>query len=140
MPNADPLIQIKPIDGEARVFIDCRRKADKPINRNLFGKFTEHLGRNIYNGMWAQILENTSFADWSFFSRIWTPEADRLRDPDIERHRSAYEKGLAYRWLPYGSKDATYLIDWLNPYNAKTSQRITVPGPEAGIRQSTYLP
>lgn len=140
MPDADPLIQIKPTDGEARVFIDCNRKADKPINRNLFGKFTEHLGRNIYNGMWAQILENTSFADWSFFSRIWTPEADHLRDPDIERHRSAYEKGIAYRWLPCGSEDATYLIDWLNPYNAKTSQQITVPGPEAGIRQSIYLP
>ena len=140
MPDAAPLIQIVPTDGEARVFIDCNRKADKPINRNLFGKFTEHLGRNIYNGMWAQILENTSFADWSFFSRIWTPEADRLRDPDIERHKSAYERGIAYRWLPYGSEDATYLIDWLNPYNSRTSQRITVPGSEAGIRQSTYLP
>ncbi len=140
MPNADPLIQIKPTDSEARVFIDCNRKADKPINRNLFGKFTEHLGRNIYNGMWAQILENTSFADWSFFSQVWTPDADRLKDPDIERHRSAYEKGIAYRWLPCGSEDATYLIDWLNPYNSCTSQKITVPGSEAGIRQSIYLP
>ena len=35
MLDSDLLIQIVPTDGEARVFIDCNRKADKPINRNL---------------------------------------------------------------------------------------------------------
>ena len=32
------------------------------LNRRLFGKFTEHLGRNVYGGAWAQILQNPEFA------------------------------------------------------------------------------
>ena len=39
------------------------RLADaEPVNRKLFGKFTEHLGRNVYGGAWAQIVANPEFA------------------------------------------------------------------------------
>lgn len=34
----------------------------RPVNRNLFGKFTEHLGRNVYGGAWAQLARNPEFA------------------------------------------------------------------------------
>ncbi|MBM3214589.1 hypothetical protein FJZ36_06710 [Candidatus Poribacteria bacterium] len=43
-----------------RIEIDPSER--KPaISRNLFGKFTEHLGRNVYQGMWAQIVVNPEF-------------------------------------------------------------------------------
>ena len=58
-------------DGSNRIRITCAQPATDHVNRLLFGKFTEHLGRNIYNGMWAQALQNTSFADWSFFRHVW---------------------------------------------------------------------
>ena len=45
----------------------------KPISRNLFGKFTEHLGRNVYQGAWAQVVVNPEFAP----AFLW-PNADAL--------------------------------------------------------------
>jgi alpha-L-arabinofuranosidase len=41
------------VDGSIRL---------NPISRNLFGKFTEHLGRNVYQGAWAQMVVNPEFA------------------------------------------------------------------------------
>ncbi|MCP5111208.1 MAG: hypothetical protein GY953_10265 [bacterium] len=46
------------VDGSVR---------SKPISRNLFGKFTEHLGRNVYQGAWAQMVVNPEFAP----ARLW---------------------------------------------------------------------
>ena len=130
-------------DDKARIQVDCTWRADRPINRLLFGKFTEHLGRNIYNGMWAQILQNSSFADWSYFSPLWNQAQSRhASEFPLDRMLAAYECGLACWWLPYGSAAATYLIDWVEPFNSATSQRIEIPAaaPETGIAQAIYLP
>jgi alpha-L-arabinofuranosidase len=45
----------------ARIAVDASVRG-APVSRNLFGKFTEHLGRNVYQGMWAQIVPNPEFA------------------------------------------------------------------------------
>ena len=42
--------------------IDAGQQAGAPISRFLFGKFTEHLGRNVYGGAWAEAIENPWFA------------------------------------------------------------------------------
>ena len=128
---------------ENRIDIDATQRATRPVNRRLFGKFAEHLGRNIYNGMWAQILQNTSFSDWSFYRPIWK-QIDRYRSDNypIDRVLSAYERGLSCWWIPYGSNQATYLIDWQNPVTSDTCQRIHIPTSETetGIAQIVYLP
>ncbi len=70
--------------GDAtRIEIDCTQCAAQPVNRLLFGKFTEHLGRNIYNGMWAQILQNSSFADWSYYRPMWRQAGGRWGQGDV---------------------------------------------------------
>ena len=144
MPTPNDLFVSIPIDGDtARISVDCEQRADQPINRLLFGKFTEHLGRNIYNGMWAQILQNSSFADWSFFRQLWSWGKGHHRpDVPIEEILAAYDRGLACWWLPSGSAAATYAIDWTDPLNSTTSQRVTVPAtaPESGVAQPIYLP
>ncbi|OGG50269.1 MAG: hypothetical protein A3F84_18075 [Candidatus Handelsmanbacteria bacterium RIFCSPLOWO2_12_FULL_64_10] len=131
-------------DGVTRIEIDCAQRAERPINRLLFGKFTEHLGRNIYNGMWAQILQNASFADWSYFRPLWARAAreGRTSDYPMDRVLAAYERGLACWWLPYGEPGATYLLDWVAPFSGETSQRIVAPpsGAETGVAQVVYLP
>ena len=48
-------------EARARIAVDAGVKG-APVSRNLFGKFTEHLGRNVYLGMWSQILPNPEFA------------------------------------------------------------------------------
>ena len=52
--------------AEARITIDASVRA-RPISRYLFGKFTEHLGANVYQGAWAQIIMNPEFAP----ARLW---------------------------------------------------------------------
>ena len=49
----EPLVKMSPV----KIRIEAG-KPFAPISRRLFGKFTEHLGRNIYNDMWAQVLRN----------------------------------------------------------------------------------
>jgi len=46
-----------------------------PVNRHLFGKFTEHLGRNVYGGAWAQIVPNPGFAP----AGLWPNRGELLR-------------------------------------------------------------
>lgn len=130
-------------DGSNRIRITCAQPAKDHVNRLLFGKFTEHLGRNIYNGMWAQVLQNTSFADWSFFRHVWRQKKEgQGGDFPLDRIAGACARGVACGWLPYGSDDATYGIDWENPLNSDTSQRISTPGAgvESGVEQLIYLP
>ncbi len=45
----------------ASIEVDVARRGD-PVSRWLFGKFTEHLGANVYQGAWAQIVPNPEFA------------------------------------------------------------------------------
>ena len=134
---------IRSEDRAIRIAINATHRASRPVNRLLFGKFTEHLGHNIYNGMWAQILQNTSFADWSYFRHVWSRAA--ARHPTgfpLDRILAAYDRGLACWWTPYGAEDAAYLVDWRSPFNSLTSQRVTVPADaaETGIAQPIYLP
>ena len=142
MPSTDDLIRLVPSEATtARIAIDCGHRADRPIDRRLFGKFTEHLGRNIYGGMWAQILRNTSFSDWHYFRNLWSQKHGTGGFP-MDRILAACESGLACWWVPYGDPGARYHIDWANPYNSETSQCITAPpgSPETGIAQPIYLP
>ena len=141
---AEPLISFEAsADGDSRIDLDARVRADRSINRLLFGKFTEHLGRNIYQGMWAQILQNASFSDWSYFRPMWRQGArGHSGGCPVDRVLAAYERGLGCWWLPYGRDTAIYLLDWADPFNSETSQRIAVPAPgeETGIAQIVYLP
>ncbi len=68
MPSADHL----PL--AARVKVETAAPHRLPVSRRLFGKFTEHLGRNVYGGAWAQILPNPAFAS----GEVW-PDQNVLR-------------------------------------------------------------
>ncbi|HEX6970628.1 MAG TPA: hypothetical protein VF234_00200, partial [Limnochordia bacterium] len=50
---------MEPLQGTVRV---RGGRADRAVPRELFGKFTEHLGRNVYGGAWAQLLVNPELA------------------------------------------------------------------------------
>ena len=137
----DLITQLPSAGPAARIAVDCGCRADRPIDRRLFGKFAEHLGRNIYSGMWAQILQNCSFSDWYYFRNLWS-QSRASGDFPMDRILAACERGLACWWIPYGHSDARYHIDWVDPLNSDTSQCVTAPagGPETGIAQPVYLP
>src|SRR3954468_4544162 len=37
-------------------------KTKEPISKYIYGQFVEHLGRSIYGGLWAEMLEDRKFA------------------------------------------------------------------------------
>jgi alpha-N-arabinofuranosidase len=57
----------------ASIRIRVDEKSGPPVSKRLFGQFTEHLGRNVYGGAWAQVLENPGFES----AEMWG-DADQL--------------------------------------------------------------
>jgi alpha-N-arabinofuranosidase len=47
---------------EPRIAIDAA-KSGEPISKYIYGQFIEHLGRCIYGGIWAEMLEDRKFFD-----------------------------------------------------------------------------
>jgi alpha-N-arabinofuranosidase len=133
-------------DSEAEVHLYAGEKAEKPVSRYLYGKFTEHLGRNIYGGMWAQILHNPGFEGWHFWGsdsadigRRMRHFAERMGVPDI---MESYDRGIAPWWLAYGRGEVLYELD-KNSSNSELAQKITVnslKSQQAGVRQIIFLP
>jgi len=134
-------------EWKALIEVRPERCADQPVNRRLFGKFCEHLGDNIYNGMWAQILRNPGFEPWHNFGRSEPPIAHHIER--LERYfgtkglGASRARGVAFPWIPCGQGAATYELD-KEAFNSETSQRITattIPqGGAIGIAQPLYLP
>ncbi|MBS1226314.1 MAG: alpha-L-arabinofuranosidase domain protein, partial [Candidatus Aminicenantes bacterium] len=46
--------------GRPEVVIDGA-KTGKPVSKYIYGQFIEHLGRSIYQGVWAEMLEDRKF-------------------------------------------------------------------------------
>ena len=46
--------------GTPEVVIDGA-KTGKPVSKYIYGQFIEHLGRSIYQGLWAEMLEDRKF-------------------------------------------------------------------------------
>ncbi len=71
---------------EPGLTIDATAKGE-PISKYVYGQFIEHLGRCIYGGIWAEMLEDRKFFDpvgaerspWSAFP---APEAVRMVSED----------------------------------------------------------
>lgn len=139
-------------------------KADSPasyrIPRFITGKFAEHLGSNIYNGMSAQILRNPTFGDVPFADGSQTPDgrphflsdeaaiaveirrqAARLDWPEaqiaklIESRRDA----LADWWVRVGPRDAVKTSPDTGPFGGR-AQRVQVQAAGQGVAQWTFLP
>jgi alpha-N-arabinofuranosidase len=133
-------------DTGAEVHLYTNERAEEPVSRYLYGKFTEHLGRNIYGGMWAQILQNPGFEGWHFWGSNFADikrrarhYAERLGVPDI---MESYDRGIAPWWLAYGRGDVSYELD-TDSFNSELAQKITVDSLESqqvGIRQVIFLP
>ncbi len=138
--------------------------ADKPsankIPLLLTGKFAEHLGSNIDNGMSAQILRNPTFADYPFVSGGQTPDgwprilsddnaiadnirraAERLGWPTaavgqlVESRKAA----LGHFWIRAGeARDITCSPD-VGPSGGR-AQRVELRVGGCGVAQYTFLP
>ncbi|HTL53805.1 MAG TPA: alpha-L-arabinofuranosidase C-terminal domain-containing protein [Planctomycetota bacterium] len=142
----------------ATVRIDTTQPAAMPLTKYLTGKFCEHLGSNIYNGMSAQIVRNPTFARYEFgahagdhpdggaryecdteqiHARI-RESAQREKRSDGEARFEAWQGGLAYPWIREGAAEVVRVSPDVSGHGR--AQRVEVSAANAGIAQVFALP
>ncbi|XVH33089.1 alpha-L-arabinofuranosidase C-terminal domain-containing protein (plasmid) [Haloferacaceae archaeon DSL9] len=139
----------------ARISFDPARRGD-PVDERLFGKFCEHLGRNIANGMHAQVLCNPTFGSWEFpvddahpdggirpgsdTASVRTAVQDYCKRwdlPDPDARFEAYRNGAAFGWVPTDSSIRT--TPDVTPEGDR-AQRIVLSDSDGGLLQRTHFP
>lgn len=154
--------QIIPSDSptNASLVVNARLRSGFSIPKFITGKFCEHLGNNIYNGMDAQILRNPTLADFPFWSGQPSPDgvgtflfdgelikremrrqAERTGWPEVDLARlgEARDDGLACWWVREGSRDAVQVSPDAGP-GAGRAQRIECKASGQGIAQWCFMP
>lgn len=147
-------------ERQARLLVRAGVALGPPISRLLTGKFAEHLGSNIYNGIDAQVLRNPTFADFPFWDGSQTPdglphflsdeaaihteirkEAARLRFPEQVTARlvESRQDALAHWWVRVGPREAVRTSPDTGPHGGR-AQRVEVRASGQGIGQWIYLP
>ena len=145
---------------EAMLVIHPAELSSYPIPRNLTGKFCEHLGANIYNGMDAQVLRNPTFADYPFATGQTTPDGvatfqsgreqiegelrrQALRcgcpEDELEGLFNGRRDGLACFWSRAGQPQSVQVSPDTGPQGGR-AQRIEFKSPGGAIKQWTWLP
>lgn len=126
----------------------------------LTGKFAEHLGQNIYNGMFAQILHNPTLAAFPFATPDMDPDGVAIFQSDEDSIKqslrqfasrggwpkealsnlvTAYEDGLAAFWTRAGTRDEVRVSPDTGEFGGR-AQRIEAKAAGQGLAQWTYLP
>ena len=123
--------------ADTTIEIDASRKASYRIPRTIFGTFLEPIGKSIYPGLWAQVLENPSFEE-----NLWSADGLRRRIDDEPALARASQSGLPHPWEPldYG-QGMRYEPRWGDAANSSRSLYLmALPSRETGVRQQVYLP
>ena len=163
MSDTAPFEHVAADDGtNASISVDAGARASAPLSPYLTGKFCEHLGSNIYNGMEAQILRNPTFGSWRFSAGDRHPDGgvqgqherekiegavrhagSKLGMDDVKPLVDAYFDGCAFSWFASGDAGMARFSPDAGPRGAR-AQRIEVLAASsdapAGIRQVTFLP
>jgi alpha-N-arabinofuranosidase len=161
-PGQPQLRVLRPSNDPSRatVWVRLNQRSPHRISPWLTGKFAEHLGWNIYNGMDAQILRNPTFADYPFWTGQMSPDgvtrfhadedkitaelrrqAQRFGWPQAELDGlvQSYRDGLASFWTRVGERNAVEVSPDTGPHGGR-AQRVQVRAAGQGVAQWTWLP
>jgi alpha-N-arabinofuranosidase len=98
-----------PTDAEAQaVAIDANRTST-PISPFVYGQFVEHLGRSIYGGLWAEMLEDRKF----YYPVTGEAPAWEMFKPGPRSFDGAgypYELLVRSPWMVLGDKTAVTMV------------------------------
>jgi len=115
------------VQGASTVNIDLGRKGEA-ISEYIYGQFIEHLGRCIYGGIWAEMLEDRKFyypVDGQ--GPAWTMYKPAMRSWDGEGH--PYELLTRSPWMIIGDKTAVSMVA-KNSYVGEQTPMIALSGKE----------
>jgi len=111
--------------AETTVTVDATATRE-PISPYVYGQFIEHLGRCIYGGLWAEMLQDRKFYyPVTGEMPAWEMFAPGPRSWDGEGH--PYELLLRSPWMILGPKNAVQTITD-GALAGEHSPRITLPG------------
>lgn len=125
------LVGVPAVAAAPEVLIHAARTRE-PISPYVYGQFIEHLGRCIYGGLWAEMLEDRKF----FYpvtgeAPAWTMFTPGKRSWEGEGH--PYELLTSSPWMILGEKKAVRMVRE-NAYVGEHTPRIdTSPEKPAGI-------
>ena len=112
-------------DVKPHIAIDAA-KTGEPISKYIYGQFIEHLGRCIYGGIWAEMLEDRKF---------WYPVTAKY-DPYGEGRRPAKNNPLpvvkASPWQVLGADDSVRMVK----EGSFVGEQTPLVAPAGGIRQN----
>jgi alpha-L-arabinofuranosidase len=132
-----------PQNSRARMTLDLAVRSRHRVNPLLYGKFCEHLGYNIYQGMDAQILYNATFGKIRTDEGFVRGLAQRQGWPEAASVLASYQDGAALGWFRRGEKSEVLLSPDAGPYGNQ-AQRFETPSASAGSPRGigiwTYLP
>ncbi len=107
----------------------------EPISRYVFGQFIEHLGRCIYGGLWAEMLEDRKFYyPVTGKAPAWEMFTPGPRSWDGEGH--PYELLVRSPWFIVGDSTSVVMRKE-NPFVGEHTPVVHLPGNDqrAGIQQ-----
>ncbi len=117
-----------PAPAQARVStvrVDLAEQGE-PISKYIYGQFIEHLGRCIYGGLWAEMLEDRKFYyPVTGEAPAWTMYKPGPRSWDGEGH--PYELLTRSPWMIVGDKEAVSMVTQ-DSYVGQHTPRIALPG------------
>jgi len=135
--NAQPITTyVRSASSEAQIEVDASKRSNPPIPRTIFGTFLEDIGRSVFGGVSAELLDNPSLED---YHASLTTLRERFSAPDFAR---STERGLPLPWLPLHWDDGwRYEPRWGQAANSECYLYLMgLKDREVGIRQSVYLP
>jgi len=110
---------------EGIVSIDAGETSE-PISPYIYGQFIEHLGRCIYGGIWAEMLEDRKFYyPVTGDAPAWTMFTPGMRSWDGEGH--PYELLTRSPWLIVGPRSGVTMVKE-NSFVGDHTPKITLPG------------
>jgi alpha-L-arabinofuranosidase len=128
-----PTAQAPAPSASATVTVDAT-KTGAPISKYIYGQFIEHLGRCIYGGIWAEMLEDRKF----FYpvtgeAPAWEMFTPGPRSWDGEGH--PYELLTRSPWMIIGPKRGVKMVT--PAYVGEHTPEIALPGrgQPAGLMQ-----
>jgi len=113
----------------ATATIDLNKKGE-PVSKYIYGQFIEHLGRCIYGGLWAEMLEDRKFYyPVTGEAPAWALFKPGMRSWDGEGH--PYELLTRSPWMIIGDKTAVSMVNE-NAYVGEHTPRIALPSNQPG--------
>ena len=77
-------------DAQDKVYLDAS-KTGAPISKYVYGQFVEHLGRSVYGGLWAEMVEDRKFA------RPITDDPVAVVEREVVAHGARRRRVVGYR-------------------------------------------